>query len=264
MPPSAISSTIDRPSPVTPEDGISVALSNGHNSANADTSIKQPVTPTSPHSPQFGKRAADEQMLLAHAPPPPCTVLRTTNKSPSSSPSSAVSVATTTKVAEGATVTKDDPANAKKSCKEEMSLPSSSGLVTMDLVSNLEASNPQQAARAWSRLGQVHQRQRKFTEARSAYNRAVELDGSQHGSLANLAQLEAHAGNADLAQDLLTRALALDPTNAAYCAFGRWLQGARPPLQVGPASSRGSSAATEPAPLCGTGSTANLEPHANQ
>ncbi|CAK0876266.1 unnamed protein product, partial [Prorocentrum cordatum] len=43
--------------------------------------------------------------------------------------------------------------------------------------------------------GQVYQRRKSFAEAREAYRSAVQLDGSQHGCLANLAQLEAHAGN---------------------------------------------------------------------
>ena len=62
-------------------------------------------------------------------------------------------------------------------------------------------------SRAWARIGQFHQRQKNFgkamacspkskwkdlpLQARSAYQKAVAVDSSQHGCLANLAQLEA-------------------------------------------------------------------------
>jgi len=91
------------------------------------------------------------------------------------------------------------------------------------------ASDGPQASRAWARIGQFQQRQKNFPEARNAYQNAVEMDSSQHGCLANLAQLEAHAGNITTAQELLAAAVKLDPGNKTYSSFGRWLaSGSRP------------------------------------
>merc|ERR1719183_1522186 len=84
--------------------------------------------------------------------------------------------------------------------------------------------NQSECARLWARIGTVQQRRKCFDEARHAYATAVQLDGeSQHGSLANLAQLEAHSGNVQLACQLLERAVIIDPTNSAYRAFMQWL-----------------------------------------
>lgn len=86
------------------------------------------------------------------------------------------------------------------------------------------ATDPRQSARLWARIGTVEQRRKRFDEARRAYGTAAQLDPqSQHGSLANLAQLEAHAGNVALACDLLERAETIDPSNQAYRAFKQWL-----------------------------------------
>ncbi|CAJ1332722.1 unnamed protein product [Effrenium voratum] len=71
-----------------------------------------------------------------------------------------------------------------------------------DLMKGLEkASDDKQASRAWARIGQFHQRQKSFDQARQAYQSAVRLDNSQHGCLANLAQLEAHAGHVSTAKE---------------------------------------------------------------
>lgn len=91
------------------------------------------------------------------------------------------------------------------------------------------AADERQAARAWAKIGQAQQRRKNFAEARTAYYQAVQLDPSQHGCLANLAQLEAHAGDVAAAAELLARAIALDPANAAYAAFGRWLESGQAP-----------------------------------
>merc|ERR1712176_1603383 len=72
------------------------------------------------------------------------------------------------------------------------------------------------AARLWAKVGRQRQRDKSFAEARRAYRHAVRLDGTQHGCLANLAQLEADAGESDVARDLIGRALALHPTNVTY------------------------------------------------
>lgn len=86
------------------------------------------------------------------------------------------------------------------------------------------APDARQAARLWARIGTLQQRRKCFDEARQAYSTAVQLDGdAQHGSLANLAQLEAHAGNVALACELLERAVSIDPSNSAYRAFMQWL-----------------------------------------
>lgn len=85
------------------------------------------------------------------------------------------------------------------------------------------AGEPAQAARIWARIGQLHQRRKRFSEAHAAYSAAVRLDGSQHGSLANLAQIEAHGGNLSAARQLLARASSLDPRNKVYLAFTQWL-----------------------------------------
>eukprot|EP00929_Paragymnodinium_shiwhaense_P093181 TRINITY_DN5330_c0_g1_i1.p1 TRINITY_DN5330_c0_g1~~TRINITY_DN5330_c0_g1_i1.p1 ORF type:complete len:868 (+),score=181.24 TRINITY_DN5330_c0_g1_i1:175-2778(+) len=84
--------------------------------------------------------------------------------------------------------------------------------------------DPRQAARAWTRVGQAQQRQRNFNEARMAYQTAMQLDPGLHGCLANLAQLEAHAGNLVAAQELISQALTLDPSCASYQAFAQWLR----------------------------------------
>jgi len=85
-------------------------------------------------------------------------------------------------------------------------------------------SDSRQAARLWARIGTLQQRRKCFEEARHAYSTAVQLDGeAQHGSLANLAQLEAHAGNVQMACQFLERAICIDPTNSAYQAFRQWL-----------------------------------------
>lgn len=98
--------------------------------------------------------------------------------------------------------------------------------VPEELLKSLErASDNQQTSRAWARIGQFHQRQKNFGKARSAYQKAVAVDSSQHGCLANLAQLEAHAGNVDTAKEMLTAALQLDPSNKNYLSFRRWLAG---------------------------------------
>eukprot|EP00439_Symbiodinium_sp_Y106_P058042 s308_g8.t1 len=95
--------------------------------------------------------------------------------------------------------------------------------VPEELLKSLErASDNQQTSRAWARIGQFHQRQKNFGKARSAYQKAVAVDSSQHGCLANLAQLEAHAGNVDTAKEMLTAALQLDPSNKNYLSFRRW------------------------------------------
>lgn len=101
-----------------------------------------------------------------------------------------------------------------------------------ELLSSLEGlKDPRRAARIWARIGTVQQRKKAFVEARAAYGAAVQLDSSQHGCLANLSQLEAHAGNIDVACDLLARALEIDPKNSAYHAFRQWLQSASPATQ---------------------------------
>merc|ERR1712039_962340 len=79
------------------------------------------------------------------------------------------------------------------------------------------------AARSWASIGRKRQREKLFAESRAAYYNAVRLDGSQHGCLANLAQLEADAGNLVAARDFIQRAVALNPTNSTYGAFCRWL-----------------------------------------
>lgn len=96
--------------------------------------------------------------------------------------------------------------------------------VPEDLLKSLErASDKQQTSRAWARIGQFHQRQKCFEKARQAYQQAVSLDATQHGCLANLAQLEAHAGNVSTAKEMLAAALLLDPSNKNYISFSKWL-----------------------------------------
>lgn len=87
----------------------------------------------------------------------------------------------------------------------------------------LQGARGPHAARLWARIGQLHQRARAFAEARAAYNAAVRLEPTQHGCIANLAQLEAHCGRFSDARDLLQRALHLDPGNEAYLSFRGWL-----------------------------------------
>jgi len=121
---------------------------------------------------------------------------------------------------------------------------SSASDVPEDLLQSLErASDGPQSSRAWARIGQFQQRQKNFTQARSAYQNAVHLDGSQHGCLANLAQLEAHVGNITRAQELLASAVKLDPGNKTYSAFGRWLASGSRPSQVSNGAGAGSSPA---------------------
>ncbi|CAJ1409500.1 unnamed protein product [Effrenium voratum] len=104
---------------------------------------------------------------------------------------------------------------------------SSPSSVPEDLMKSLEkASDDKQASRAWARIGQFHQRQKSFDQARQAYQSAVRLDNSQHGCLANLAQLEAHAGHVSTAKEMLAAALRLEPSNKNYISFSRWLSGA--------------------------------------
>jgi len=96
--------------------------------------------------------------------------------------------------------------------------------VPEDLIKSLErASDKHQTSRAWARIGQFHQRQKCFEKARQAYQEAVNLDVTQHGCLANLAQLEAHAGNVSTAKEMLEAALKLDPLNKNYISFNKWL-----------------------------------------
>ncbi|CAE7026885.1 unnamed protein product [Symbiodinium sp. CCMP2592] len=118
------------------------------------------------------------------------------------------------------------PSPSSRSARTPGSVPFSD--VPEELLKSLErASDNQQTSRAWARIGQFHQRQKNFGKARSAYQKAVAVDSSQHGCLANLAQLEAHAGNVDTAKEMLTAALQLDPSNKNYLSFRRWLAGNR-------------------------------------
>eukprot|EP00928_Gymnodinium_smaydae_P013625 TRINITY_DN14959_c0_g1_i1.p1 TRINITY_DN14959_c0_g1~~TRINITY_DN14959_c0_g1_i1.p1 ORF type:complete len:885 (-),score=158.76 TRINITY_DN14959_c0_g1_i1:120-2774(-) len=88
------------------------------------------------------------------------------------------------------------------------------------------AREPRQAAKVWTKIGQVRQKRRDFSEARAAYRTAMRLDGTQHGCLANLAQLEAHSGNLAVAYELIQRAAGLSPTTTAYVEFAQRLQDA--------------------------------------
>eukprot|EP00927_Polykrikos_kofoidii_P034293 TRINITY_DN29119_c0_g1_i1.p1 TRINITY_DN29119_c0_g1~~TRINITY_DN29119_c0_g1_i1.p1 ORF type:complete len:748 (+),score=141.29 TRINITY_DN29119_c0_g1_i1:195-2438(+) len=116
-----------------------------------------------------------------------------------------------------------------------------SGDIPKEMLASLQnADDPQQAARAWTRIGQVQQRKKLFHEARAAYNAAMQLDGSLHGCIANLAQLEAHAGNLGVACDLIERALNLEPKNPSYISFARWLKDSLNPSSRSPTTAKGS------------------------
>jgi len=115
--------------------------------------------------------------------------------------------------------------SSRSSVRTPLSMPLCTD-VPEELMRSLDkACDNQQTSRAWARIGQFHQRQKSFEKARCAYHNAVKLDNQQHGCLANLAQLEAHAGNVDMAKEMLTAALRLDPGNKNYLSFNRWLAG---------------------------------------
>lgn len=108
--------------------------------------------------------------------------------------------------------------------------------VPEDLFKSLErATDDHQSSRAWARIGQFHQRQKCFEKARQAYQQAVSLNASEHGCLANLAQLEAHAGNVTKAKEMLAAALQLDPSNKNYISFSQWLANGSRVLLLEPA-----------------------------
>lgn len=86
-------------------------------------------------------------------------------------------------------------------------------------LAGLHSNDARKASRAWARVGQFQQRQKNFHQARLAYQQALELDGSQPGTLANLSQIEAQAGNVPAALELIEKAVALEPQTASYQAF---------------------------------------------
>jgi len=177
-----------------------------------------------PASPQFGKFAADESSPPSPRSPPLVGLPRSSNPALSSVASSrhqalprevSPPASASSSIGEQRTVAESNTGNSTEDVEAQLE----------DLQSSLAATTDvKHAARLWARIGTLQQRRKSFNEARQAYATAVHLDGgSQHGSLANLAQLEAHAGNVSLARDLLERAVAIDPTNTAYRAFRQWL-----------------------------------------
>jgi tetratricopeptide (TPR) repeat protein len=177
-----------------------------------------------PASPQFGKFAADDSSQSSPRSPP------TVRQQPSSA---AQGINTTSGASASRPACDTSPVAGVGSASEQRAtLEGSNGYGPDDVEAQLEelhtslgaTLDPKQAARLWARIGTLQQRRKCFNEARQAYATAVQLDGgTQHGSLANLAQLEAHAGNFPLARDLLERAVSIDPTNSAYRAFRQWL-----------------------------------------
>lgn len=70
----------------------------------------------------------------------------------------------------------------------------------------------------YSNLGNALYQQKKFTESRDAYAKAVELDSSNPKRYLNLGRVLHEMGNFDGAVEYTNKALAFDPGNADYMA----------------------------------------------